>query len=78
MGEQVPATPTNQLSPVAPSFTPRDTTELSPLPQRPVEGVDPTLVAVEVCRRSSEGLSTDQRERLRQLLTDFKDGFAWS
>ena len=41
--------------------------------------MDPTLVAVEeVCRRSSEGLSTDQRERLRQLLTEFKDSFAWS
>ena len=32
----------------------------------------------EVCQRSSVGLSTDQREQLRQLLTKFKDSFVWS
>ncbi|KAJ8006485.1 hypothetical protein DPEC_G00107740 [Dallia pectoralis] len=31
----------------------------------------------DICRKNSEGLSSEQREQLEQLLVEFKDSFAW-
>ncbi|KAJ8016400.1 hypothetical protein DPEC_G00006830 [Dallia pectoralis] len=39
---------------------------------------DPSLTGVkDICRKNSEGLSSEQREQLEQLLVEFKDSFAW-